>query len=230
MVADRGASLLEPGIAEERIFGRGPVFTLFAVFLFLVIDFDSSAGAHSVQLRAYTVGERCFVQGYFNESEPAAGARVEVFGGDGKAFLKGQTDAHGKFVFRTPGTTPLKVVLTTDLGHRAESTVGGHGHNPVSPPIAETDRPEPYTHDHLHAGGNDSDAAGEMVMVSRQELETLIRQLLDHAMEEKLMPLYDAMDRMEKRSGGKGSRIVSGIGYILGIFGLAMFFAGRKQR
>lgn len=55
------------------------------------------------------------------------GARVQVYGADGRLLHTGALDAQGKYVFEKPGEEELKVVIDAGDGHRKQLRIPAPG-------------------------------------------------------------------------------------------------------
>ncbi len=77
-------------------------------------------------------------------------------------------------------------------------------------------------------------ASHSPVVVDADELKRMIRDALDHSLEhapqEKLEPHYAALRETLRPKAVSVRDVIAGFGYIAGIFGLALFFAERKNR
>lgn len=64
------------------------------------------------------------MEAFFSDGSPARGAEVEVRDArSGAVLLRGHTDAQGAFEFSPPRRADLRVVVTAELGHRAECSI-----------------------------------------------------------------------------------------------------------
>jgi len=210
--------------------GRHAALLICALCLLCLADFHHGAWAHSVYLHAYVAGEQCFVQGLFNGTEPAADARIEVFDDQGKRLLQGKTDGKGAFSFEIPKRTTLDIVLTTPLGHRGQTRIGQAERGDPAAPSGKTAGDAASDGGHFHGAEHHHQGQSAMVVITPHELEGLLDHAVDQSLDEKLAPLYGMMARIEQRREEKAPRLLSGIGYILGIFGAAMYVASRRKQ
>jgi hypothetical protein len=82
-----------------------------------------TACAHRLDAQCFVrPGWHVQVESWYETGDPPRGARVDVFGADGKLLTSGKLDKNGVFVFPWRETKALKVVVTS-VGHRAEATV-----------------------------------------------------------------------------------------------------------
>jgi nickel transport protein len=188
--------------------------TMYLLILFfasiLIISTSLPVLAHKVIIFAWVEGDTVFTESKFSGGREATGARVLVFDRAGKQLLEGKTNNKGEFSFKIPKLTDLRIVLIAGMGHKAEWR------------IPESEIKE--------AGVSEKKMAGESsqpidVGLSKEEIKELIEESLDR----KLRPIV----RMMTESQSKGptiTEIVGGIGYILGLMGVAIYFKNRGKK
>lgn len=181
--------------------------------------------AHKVNVFAYVEGGTCYVEGYFSRSRRAQNALVEVFGPGETKLLEGRTDKEGRFSFQVSQKTDLYIVLTSSLGHRndfsiaAEEITGLVDKADLDRPSFEQEKVPPLEEN------EDEGRADAKFLVDRGELQ----EILDETLDEKLKPLYGLMAKSQQDRANTSGKVIAGIGYILGIFGLAMFLVSRRK-
>ena len=196
-----------------------------AVFFFLIVLPTAMSApcalAHNVFLTAYVEGDMVFVEGGFSDGTFCKNSKVEVFDPSGNKLLEGKTDENGVFSFKPPQKTDLKVVLNAGMGHRDEYTVPA-GELPdmtgmqkagtramPAVPAAETRKPRA------------SDAAAQL---DPEEIESIV----DRVIQKRLRPLTQLVAKSQRKAGPSPTEIFGGIGYILGLLGIAMYVKSRK--
>jgi len=97
----------------ERLFFIGVVL----VFCLLTA---SSAWGHKVHVFAWVEGDTVYTESYFSNGNKAVHAQIQVFNNYGKLIISGKTDKKGKFAFKLPACTDLRIVLNASEGHNAE--------------------------------------------------------------------------------------------------------------
>lgn len=185
----------------------------------------SAAHAHGLHVFASGDGDKIRGEAYFRKGSPAKGAKIALYAPDGKRLQETLTDGEGKFVFTVAARAAYKVAVDTGDGHAAEYTldpeelasglpVYGAGEAPAgvstaTPAAASTAKAAEPAAPATTVGGGES-----------AETERLLKQVLA-----KQRQLYDEFEqRREWRD------ILGGIGYIFGLFGVALYFATRKRR
>lgn len=200
----------------------------FIIALMGLVCCTESAFAHKVTIFAWVEGDTVFTQSKFSGGRKARNATVVVYDNEGNQLLEGQTNAKGEFSFKIPKITDLKVVLKASMGHLAEWTIpveelAGDG-VPSSPPAkvkqaAAHPASEP-------AAIQTQTASAESAAMGLTEKE--VKEIVDASLDKKLQPitrmLADSMD-----CGPGLTEIIGGIGYILGLVGVALYCTSRRK-
>ena len=189
--------------------------TIYLLILFfaatLIISTNLPAFAHKVTIFAWVEGDTVFTESKFSGGKKTIGAQVLVFDRDGKQLLEGKTDSNGKFSFKIPKRTDLRIVLNAAMGHKAEWR------------IPESEIRE--TGGILEKKGTNHSPQPLNVGLSKEEIKELIEDTLD----QKLRPIVRMMTESQSK-GPSVTEIVGGIGYIFGLMGVALYFKGRKAK
>lgn len=198
--------------------------------LFALLLAAAPACAHRVTVFAWVENGMVHTESKFGGGREAKGATVEVYDGGGRLLLTGTTDDQGAFSFPVPQVTDLEVVLKAGTGHAGswslpESEVrAGAGGDPTNEPppasavvaekdeTAEIDEAAPPA----PAGGSGSAEA--------------LKAVVETALQEQLRPVVQRLARLESRAAEPGVKdVVGGIGYIVGMAGIAAWAASRKR-
>jgi nickel transport protein len=185
--------------------------TLGIIFL---VTLSTQAWAHKVNVFAWVEGDMVFVEGYYPGGKKAQNSLVEVYSSVGDKLLEGRTNKEGEFSFRIPAKDDLRIVLTASMGHKNDFTIAagdlGGLESPSNEPITTTAK---------------KDAPPSPTTVNMSQLRIMI----DEALDRKLDPVIKLI-RNTRKEGPGVTEIVGGIGYIMGLFGLVMYFKSKKQR
>jgi len=179
------------------------------LFLLIAAVLSVPAQAHKVMVFAYQEGGAVYAEGYFADGKKAQDSLVEVFGQDGAKLLEEKTDANGFVSFPLPDVPEIKIVLTASMGHRAECTLKKDGGGVAD--IAKKDTP----------GAAPQAAAGIG--------ENRIRDIVSEELDRKIAPLAREVALLHQEKGPSLTDIIGGIGYIIGIMGLLMYFKARRR-
>ena len=171
------------------------------------------AHAHKVMAFAYAEDGRIHVEGYFADGKKLEDSLVEVFDPGGKKILDGKTGAGGVFSFPEPGKGRIKIVLTGSMGLRAECFVEAGQDMGSSDGPAQSGQPD------------GSRSLSETAASDRESLRALVSQEMD----KKIAPLLQEI-RALKEDRPSVTEIAGGIGYVIGIMGLIMYFKARYPK
>lgn len=181
---------------------------LMAILLFLLMA-PLPTLAHKVTVFAWIEGNTVHTESKFSGGKRVKAGKIEIFDEADRKILEGTTDESGNFDFPRPqAAAALRIVLTAGMGHTnvwqisAEELSGDkleHSHVHSTPPLPTTDAAP-------------LDAAA-------------IEAIVERAVERKLAPI-----KAQVAQEAWGLRdIVAGIGYIIGLMGLASYIQFRKK-
>ncbi|MDL2313729.1 cobalamin biosynthesis protein CbiL [Desulfovibrio sp. OttesenSCG-928-C14] len=184
--------------------------------LVLLLCLAGAALAHKVNVFAYVDGEAIQVEGYFTRSQKVRHGKVSVSDlATSQKLLEGTTDEQGLFRFR-PDQDFLKtghglsILLNAGEGHQSSWEIPAEELANLAPSGA----PLPPA----QAAPLESAPA-----ISAAELEAIINKALDA----KLAPVKQALARQAE--SGPGLRdIIGGLGWILGLLGLAAYMKYKR--
>ena len=186
------------------------------------------AFAHKVMIFAWVQGDRVYTESKFSGGRKAVNARVEVLNAAGEKLLEGITDDSGAFSFRVPEKTEMKVVLLAGTGHRAEWTIPVKAfqdsviRGEEKPDLKKL--PEPQPREPAVSAHPDDDSRGRCL--AKEDIEAIVEETL----QKELAPMAASLKRPENPNQGPTlTDILSGLGYILGLVGVGMYFNYRRK-
>jgi len=188
---------------HEKI--RIPAFSL--ILLFLI---SPSAYAHRVYVFAWIEGEMVHTESYLGGKKRAADGNIQVFDLSGTRLTEGKTNEKGEFSFQVPKREDLRIVLEAGMGHRAEYLLR------VSEHETHGGSPEKAVHQ--------ATPQSPSVQIDRAEIRGVVEEVLDA----KMGPVLQELAHMRKERGPGFREIMAGIGYIVGIMGLVLYFRSKK--
>ncbi|MBI5406224.1 MAG: hypothetical protein HZA18_00835 [Nitrospirae bacterium] len=218
----------------------------FATILFISFVFIPNTYAHKVQMFAYPEGDTVFVEGYFADGKKPKKSEVMVFDNGGKVLFSGVTDDEGKLSFKIPQKTDLRITLNAGMGHKAEYTLPAselNGSNPPNPPFSKggekkmaSDKGE-ETKDVVNQGGDKNEALSKAELAEKgqvnhisqldeAQVQAIVEKAVERAVGEAIKPLVRSFTEMTQKNSL--TTIIGGIGYILGLMGIALYFKSRK--
>jgi len=186
--------------------------------LVLVIGVAAAAHAHRVNIFAWVEGDNIYTESKFSSGKLVHNGQIRVLGPDGTQLLEGATDDQGIFNFPIPQQSDLTVEVSAGSGHRntwriTADELGGTNVRPSDKKQAGEDSAQPPPPATLSASEK----------LSTEQLEQVIGRVVD----EKIAPINRRLAELQTQ-GPSVRDIIGGIGYILGLIGLAAFIHSRK--
>ena len=201
--------------------------------LFALLFTIASAQAHGVKLFAYQEADDIVGQAYFTGGGPAINCQLVLQDETQKAVLQAHTDDVGKFRLPLPSGLAGKYTLILDAGpgHRAmidlqlnilqsSSNIGEHAPLISENSLQLTEAPKPELSD-LPVN---KDHPAYSINATHQKLLDLESRIVD------LSRQVNALNAVCQQDVGIAlEKIISGLGYILGLLGLATYMRCRAQ-
>jgi nickel transport protein len=192
-----------------------------------ILAYPTMAQAHAVFIFAWPQGDTICTDSYFSKKSPVRGGTVSIQDSSGKVLDSAKTDDKGSVCFNRPQTTSdLTFVVEAGEGHRAEFKLRVEDLPALDPATTPSD-PELQgvanaPADQQGNAGNASFPAGPGVNMA--DLRSIIRQELGA----QLGPITKALAEADDKSPTLKD-IIGGLGWLVGIFGLAFWYSGRKH-
>ncbi len=225
------------------------------IFIFMILHFTQSpASAHKVSIFAYAEDEKVFAEGYFVDGSKAKNSRIEVFDArSGKKLLEVKTNKKGEASFKIPEVAPLKLVITASMGHKNDYTISenevreamGSKEQEVRSKEQEVRSKEQGARSKeqevrseesedreqiTESGPQIPETTGALPAASQGLSSSEIEAIVDRTLEKKLRPIKNILLQIQESSSKPGiSEILGGIGYILGLMGIVMYFKSRRR-
>lgn len=208
--------------------------------------------AHRVNVFAYVEGHDVVVECSYSRSERVRFGDVEVLdAATGAALLAGKTDEKGEFRFPVPpavraAKADLRIVLKAGEGHQNTTEVKAAEYlsaAPTAAPDAAVATPPTPTASAPVTPPAASVAAAGPVAAASAPVQTVsqtggaaldaaaLERVVEAAVEKKIAPLR-AILVADKEKGPGLTEIVGGLGWLVGLAGIAAYFAakGKKPR
>lgn len=195
-----------------------------------------SSHAHRVNIFAYVDGDTVVTESGYSRTSRVMSGTIEVFdAATGQRLLSGTTDDTGHFAFPIPeqaraGTMDLRLLLSAGEGHQAEWTVkaeelataGTMAQTTAAQPTApapEQSAPQTEALPLLSTKAGQQDQPAAAPLTSAQA---------DAMLRRELAPIKQMLAELNQPGPGM-TEIIGGIGYILGIFGIAAYMKSRSR-
>jgi len=205
------------------------------VYIFTAV-WCPAALAHKVTVFAWVEGDTVYTESKFSGGRKAREATVTVYDDQGKRLLEGKTDAQGKFAFKVPKKSTLKIVLQAGMGHQNSWVIPREEVEAAlaaaeSPSLTETVTlpvvPKAPASEKGRLGKQDMDIAHNSASpLSAGDIQAAV----EKAVNRQLKPVIAKLNRLEAQNDEpRLTDILGGIGYILGLVGLAAYIKYRKK-
>lgn len=222
--------------------------TLTTVALCLLLPM--AALAHKVSVFAYVDGPNIVIDAFYSKSNKVNGGKITVKNAaTGEVYQQATTDENGALILPVPAKAiaakaDLRVLLVAGEGHQNDVLVhaqeyAGLAAAPVAtPPAAPTTSKAPAkpattaspssSTPYADAAAPKLANAGPAPQFDEATLTRIVNQAVEQAVESRMAPVKRLL--LESAQKGPGTtEIIGGIGYIVGLLGLAAFFSARRK-
>jgi nickel transport protein len=211
-------------VKTTKIFYKNKLLKPFLVITAIwIMAHPISAWAHKVTVFAWAEGNTIFTESKFSGGKRVTGGIIEVYAPDGRKLIEGKTNATGEYSFKIPQKTDLEIVLKAGMGHRGEWTLRRDEIEDSSAFGADT-----------NVTGQPADSREKSARLPVQvnpvtgyaDIEARLEKVLD----KKLKPLISRLNQIKRQEDGPAlTDILGGLGYILGLVGIAAYVHSRRR-
>ena len=213
---------------------KGLYSTITISFLFFALFFLSvtNAFAHKVSIFAWVENGTINTESYFPDGKVVQNGTISVFDSNKRLLLTGGTDSEGMFSFPVPKRDDLTIILDASMGHRAtyrlsqeelgESVTTAAGEEDASPP--KTDDVEDIVPE--TTGPKQMFAAQGDGTITLEDMRRIVREEVSN----QLGPISASLNRLHREDRVSIGDVLAGIGYIVGLMGLAMFIYSKRKK
>lgn len=203
-----------------------------AIFAFLLMA--APAMSHGLNVFAWLENDQILVQCDFGQGRPAANAAIAVYdSADHKELIQGRTDSLGRYAFVVPAVIRdghgLLIVADAGQGHRGEWTMDASELYSAASLTAGFDaaaiQARQNGQDHVHIQMTPTNPPMVQGPVTQEQIKNIVQEVL----ELKLSPLRKEIAAHAVSSGRTIVEIVGGIGWIIGLVGIGLYFKSRKS-
>jgi len=189
--------------------------------LVVLILLPSATLAHKVNLFAYAEDGMVYTESYFSDGRKVMNSTVEVFDAKkNKLLLTGKTDKNGEFSFKIPQATGLRIVLTASMGHKNDCLLSEDEVRDALGMVSASEKslPESVEKEKKQISPK------SLTQIYDNQLEAIVEQVV----EKKTAPIMRKLIKIEKQIQKPSlQEILGGIGYILGLMGIGIYFKHR---
>ena len=192
---------------------------LFTVVIFnlVFIAVPEITLAHKVSIFAWVESDTVYTLSKFSGGKKVKKGSITVFDPEGKKLLDGLTDDQGEFAFKIPQNSALRVELVAGAGHK------GHWLVPLEEIVGI---PEPNSDRIAEKASTEKPAEKGRITGSD---DARLQAAVEKALDKKLKPVMKLLAE-SKQTGPSLTEILGGIGYIIGLVGIAAYFKRRHEK
>jgi len=202
------------------------LFFICLTTMFLAIP--STVFAHKVSIFAWVEGDMVHTQSIFFGGKKIQNATIKVFDASGKQLVEGKTNDNGEFSFRTPIKAAMKIVVSAGMGHQAIWNLKASDFENTGRDIPHTEPASSREIDNIHPPISHAEIPLPPNAPSSIDPDE-IRDIVEKALDKKLAPVLKMLSESRNQTPSIGD-ILGGIGYIIGLVGLAAYIVNRRKK
>ena len=185
------------------------------------------AGAHRVNVFAWVDGETVYVESKFPGGKPVTAGKIVVTDSRGVELLTGETNEQGEFSFKVPKRDDLTITLIAGMGHQASWKVAA---SEIEGVAGSDSAPAQAPQKPVASKAETSQTPTEQPVIGPPALTAAdIQQAMETALDSKLKPVIKMLADAQQ-TGPSMQDVFAGLGYILGLAGVAAYVQSRKTR
>lgn len=200
---------------------KGILFLL--TFAMVPIFAVNTASAHKAIIFAWVEGDTICTESKFSGGKKVKEGDVIVCDLQGNRLLEGKTNEQGEFSFKIPKKTTLKIVLQAGTGHRGEWTLPVEEMGEVTPQQSVQAEIKKTRETASIKTGKQTQSVSASKL-SPDDIQLAVEKALD----KKLKPVMKKLAESQEHDPTVKD-ILGGIGYILGLMGIASYVHYRRK-
>lgn len=183
---------------------------LFISFLTLI---SNTAYAHRVNVFAWVEDHTVFVESKFAGGKQVKKGDITITDISGNTILAGKTDKQGKYSFKVKKEIDYIVIVNAGGGHKGEWKVNHYE----------------FSGDHLTKDVVTKNS-GILLPEVNENQTCLSEDQLNSILDQKLKSIHGQLKSIRQNSENKIRDLISGVGFILGLFGIFALMKSRKNQ
>jgi len=200
----------------------------------LMLMVSLHASAHKVNLFAWVEGDTIHTESYFPDGRVVQKGKILVYDRGENLLLSGTTDDEGLFSFPIPKREDLNIVLDASMGHRTSFIVTAEELGAVPAPEEEKAAVSPVTDKEKTQDKSvretERDTVGQVPDDNGGLTLDEVRLVVREEISQQLEPLSAKLNRLKEEERVGVQEVIAGIGYIMGLMGLVMYFQSKRRK
>jgi nickel transport protein len=183
------------------------------IILFFFLSYSNLTFAHRINVFAWVEGKTINVESKFAGGKAVKNGKISIADSSGKLVFSGITNEKGNISFKIQEALDYYITVSAGEGHKGTWKVLAH----------EISGPQPKKKQSPSPTYEQPDASTEGIHCISEEQ---FKRILD----EKLKSVHGQLKTIRQNDDNKVKDIISGIGFILGIFGIFVLIKSRKSQ
>ena len=199
-----------------------------AAFLAVWAFWAAPAPAHKVIVFAYVQDDTVYVESKFSGGRKVKQGEVTVLDANGAVLFTGKTDDKGNFSFQPKKAEDLTIRINAGMGHMGEWAVSASELADIAatgPPAQAAPSP---TKEAQNAPAPPPGAQPAATPAPAAMDPAVMEAVVAKAVKREIKPVLDMLVEAQTKDASFKD-IMGGIGYILGLFGVAAYMAARNR-
>jgi len=212
-----------------------PSFLCLFVFLpvlwcLLLFSFVNTACAHRVTVFAWVEGDTVFTESLFPDGRKIKDGSITIFDSENVLLTRGKTDENGLFSFKMPKISAINIVLDAGMGHQGRWKFSEDeiklAIDSINPESSKAHSEKKATDSRFIEKKHHEPA--EIPLNKKCPDLRQIEQIVEKIIDKKLSPVKQSLAQIQRKSPSVND-ILGGIGYIIGLAGIAAYFLSKKK-
>ncbi len=208
-----------------------------ALCLGLFLLWPAAALAHKVTVFAYVDGPNIVVDAFYSKSNKVNKGTITVKdAASGEEYARALTDEAGALTLPVPAKAvaaraDLRVTLVAGEGHQDDILVKAAEFAALSPAAKAAPQARPKAEAAKSSTKSSMEAKSAQAapaQIDEATLTRIVNNAVEQAVDSRMAPVKRLLAESAQKSPGP-TEIIGGIGYIVGLFGVAAFAASRRK-
>lgn len=205
------------------------IFFSSSVILLLILVLTLPAYAHRIVSYAYTEGDEIVVEGAYGNGNPVKDCKVIVYDSQENVVYEGRTNSQGIAKFKVSNRSDLRIILDSETGHKSEYIIKEENLPEIKSENKVSSNKEDSSNQQITQVNNSvEESEVETTGISEDRLRKIIQEEVSEELSGELSTdiaaIKQRLVRLEEKKGPGVVEILGGLGYIMGLMGIGLYF------